>query len=118
MSRLNQSGRSPTRSDDLCGDEGLTPPNHWDGNPGLNPSGLNPFMSIIEVAAMFGRSPRTIRWWLAEGRLPHVRIGGAKFIPRVAIERLICGSGEEGGAGAAGGYPPGVPGGEGGEIKC
>jgi excisionase family DNA binding protein len=49
------------------------------------------FMSIAEVAALFGRAPRTVRWWLAEGRLPVVRVGRAKFIPRAAVERLVGG---------------------------
>jgi excisionase family DNA binding protein len=61
--------------------------------------GLNPFLSFAQVAAMFGRSPRTVRWWVASGRLPHIKIGGAKFIPRAAIDRLIGGFGE----GCAGG---------------
>ena len=58
------------------------------------PSEPNPFMSFAQVAALFNRSPRTVRWWVASGRLPHVKIGGAKFIPRTAIYRLIDGFGE------------------------
>lgn len=60
----------------------------------LQPSEPNPFMSFAQVAALFNRSPRTVRWWVASGRLPHIKIGGAKFIPRAAIDRLIGGFGE------------------------
>jgi excisionase family DNA binding protein len=45
-------------------------------------------LSIAEVADIFGRSPRTVRLWLKQGRLPIVRIGRAPFVPETAIDRL------------------------------
>lgn len=67
----------------------------------------SPFMSIAEAAAMFDRAPRTVRWWLASGRLPHVKIGGAKFIPRAAIDRLIDGAAEGAADGSLGSFSGG-----------
>ena len=92
----------PSRhDDDLQPDASLL--DSFQPNPlSLDPADLGPapssrFMPIAEAAALFGRSPRTIRWWLAERRLPFITIGKAKFIPRAAIGRLMDGSGEESG---------------------
>ncbi|MCF3948553.1 helix-turn-helix transcriptional regulator [Acidiphilium iwatense] len=46
-------------------------------------------MPLDTVAEVFGRSRRTVRWWIAEGRLPSVRIGRTPFVPSEAIDRLI-----------------------------
>ncbi len=47
------------------------------------------FLDIGEVAALFGRARRTIRWWIATGRLPVVRIGRTPFVPETAISALL-----------------------------
>ena len=46
-------------------------------------------LSIARVAEWFGRSPRTVRWWLASGRLPVVRIGRTPFVPVEALDRMV-----------------------------
>lgn len=46
-------------------------------------------LTIARVAERFGRSPRTVRWWIATGRLPVVRIGRTPFVPVKALEQLI-----------------------------
>lgn len=46
-------------------------------------------LPLAEVAALFGRSRRTIRWWIAEGRLPVVRVGRTPFVPAAALDRLV-----------------------------
>jgi excisionase family DNA binding protein len=45
--------------------------------------------SIAEIAEMFGRAPRTIRSWIADGRLQAVKIGHAVFIPQAQIDALL-----------------------------
>lgn len=47
-------------------------------------------LPIRQVAELFGRKPRTIRWWIVEGRLPVVRIGRTPFVPAEAIDRMIA----------------------------
>lgn len=43
-----------------------------------------------EVAALFGKSERTIDRWLTEGRLPRVKIpGGSVMIPRKPIDEML-----------------------------
>ncbi len=46
-------------------------------------------LPLADVAALFGRSRRTVRWWIAEGRLPVVRVGRTPFVPSAALDRLI-----------------------------
>lgn len=46
-------------------------------------------LSIARVAERFGRSPRTVRWWIATGRLPAVRIGRTPFVPVEALDRMV-----------------------------
>ena len=46
-------------------------------------------LSIARVAERFGRSPRTVRWWIATGRLPVVRIGRTPFVPVKALDDLV-----------------------------
>ncbi|HQU02982.1 MAG TPA: helix-turn-helix domain-containing protein [Acetobacteraceae bacterium] len=46
-------------------------------------------LSIARVAERFGRSPRTVRWWIATGRLPVVRIGRTPFVPVEALDRMV-----------------------------
>ena len=49
-------------------------------------------LSTAEVAEMFGRSPRTIRNWVARGLLQPVRVGRSVFIPRSQVDALLMGS--------------------------
>lgn len=49
------------------------------------------FFTYAEVACSFGRSPRTVRWWVKSGRLKAIKIGAARFIPEAEIERLLAG---------------------------
>jgi excisionase family DNA binding protein len=44
---------------------------------------------IAEVAEMFGRAPRTIRNWIAHGRLQSIKIGNAVFVPQSQIDTLL-----------------------------
>jgi excisionase family DNA binding protein len=46
--------------------------------------------SVAEVAELFGRQPRTVRGWIADGRLPCVRIGRAVFVPEPALRALFA----------------------------
>ena len=45
--------------------------------------------SVADVAEMFGRSPRTIRSWIARGIFNPVKVGNAVFIPETQIEALL-----------------------------
>ena len=54
----------------------------------IAPSGEK-MLSIARVAERFGRSPRTVRWWIATGRLPVVRIGRTPFVPVEALDRMV-----------------------------
>lgn len=45
--------------------------------------------SITEIAEMFGRAPRTIRSWIADGRLGAIKVGNAVFIPEAEIDALL-----------------------------
>jgi excisionase family DNA binding protein len=49
------------------------------------------FYSYAEVAEMFGKSPRTIRWWVTTNRIRAIRIGGSRSIPKAEILRLATG---------------------------
>ena len=45
-----------------------------------------------EVAQLFRRSRRTIRSWVASGRLPQCKFGRATYYRRSDIERIISGA--------------------------
>ena len=45
--------------------------------------------SVADVAEMFGRSPRTIRSWIARGIFDPVKVGNAVFIPEAQVEALL-----------------------------
>ncbi len=49
------------------------------------------FYSLVEVAKAFGRSPRTIRWWVNTGRLKTFAIGRSKYVSEAELERLMAG---------------------------
>ena len=50
---------------------------------------LPTLLSTAEIAAAFGRSPRTIRRWVERRHLVPVRIGGAVFFRVEELRRLI-----------------------------
>jgi excisionase family DNA binding protein len=45
--------------------------------------------TIAEVAEMFGRKPRTVRGWIADGLLPHLKIGRSVFVPADALAKMV-----------------------------
>lgn len=49
------------------------------------------FLTYAEAGRIFGRSPRTVRLWVASGHLRAIRIGRARLIPLAEIERLALG---------------------------
>jgi excisionase family DNA binding protein len=49
------------------------------------------YYSIAEVAATFGRKPRTIRHWIATRRLRAIKIGNAVFVSKTQIDLLVPG---------------------------
>jgi len=49
------------------------------------------FYAYAEVAKMFGRTVRTVRWWVKSGRLKAIKIGAAPYIPEAEIQRLQAG---------------------------
>jgi hypothetical protein len=52
------------------------------------------FFSLFHAARIFGKSPRTIRWWADMGHIRTIKIGHARFITEAEIQRLL--RGEEG----------------------
>jgi excisionase family DNA binding protein len=57
--------------------------------------------TIAEVAEMFGRKPRTVRAWIADGLLPHLKIGRSVFVPADALAKMVANA-----ATKAAGKPP------------
>ncbi|OYV37140.1 MAG: hypothetical protein B7Z80_13675 [Rhodospirillales bacterium 20-64-7] len=46
------------------------------------------FYSYADVAKIFSRTPRTVRWWVKSGRLKAIKIGCARYIPDTEIYAL------------------------------
>ena len=54
-----------------------------------NGSGLDPDLTVDEVATSFGRSPVTVRGWIRDGRLSAYRFRGREYrIPESAVEEF------------------------------
>jgi excisionase family DNA binding protein len=51
------------------------------------------FYSYAEVAAAFGKSTRTIRWWVKSGHIKAIKIGQARLISEAEILRVANGEG-------------------------
>jgi excisionase family DNA binding protein len=49
----------------------------------------SPLMTTREVAALFRRTDRTIRSWVARGLLEPVRIGRTVYFRRSDIEKIL-----------------------------
>lgn len=53
-------------------------------------------LRVIEVAERLGLRETTVRSWLADGRLPRVKIGSKAIrVPQEAVERIIREGSEE-----------------------
>jgi hypothetical protein len=46
------------------------------------------FFTLFTAGKIFGKSPRTMRWWADTGRIRSVKIGASRFITAAEIERL------------------------------
>ena len=44
---------------------------------------------VVDIAAMFGRSPRTVRRWIEESEIPVTRVCGTPYICREEIRELL-----------------------------
>ena len=51
------------------------------------------FYSYAEVAAAFGKSTRTIRWWVKSGHINAIKLGHARLISEAEILRVANGEG-------------------------
>jgi hypothetical protein len=52
------------------------------------------FFSLSHAGKIFGKSPRTMRWWADTGGVRTVKIGSTRFITEAEIQRLQnCGEG-------------------------
>jgi hypothetical protein len=47
--------------------------------------------SLSEVARVFGRTTRTLRWWAATGRIRTIQIGQKRFVADTELQRLLSG---------------------------
>lgn len=47
------------------------------------------YLRARDIAEATGVSMRTIRRWIADGILPSTRVGGARLVPKTALERLL-----------------------------
>ena len=46
------------------------------------------FFSLSEAGKIFGKTPRTMRWWADTGRIRTVKIGPSRFVTEAEIQRL------------------------------
>ena len=44
---------------------------------------------VIDLAVMFGRSPRTVRRWVVESEVPITRVCGTPYICREEVRELL-----------------------------
>jgi excisionase family DNA binding protein len=47
------------------------------------------FLPVSAAAALLGISPRSVRRWIAAGRLPSTRLGRLHYIPRQALIQAV-----------------------------
>lgn len=56
-----------------------------------NSNEIRPLMTVDELAAYVRRSPRTVRNWVREGRVPHKRAVGGPLFDRAEIDAWLDG---------------------------
>ena len=44
---------------------------------------------VVDIAAMFGRSPRTVRRWVEKSDVPVTRVCGTPYICREEVRELL-----------------------------
>ena len=44
---------------------------------------------VVDIAAMFGRSPRTVRRWVERSEVPVTRVCGTPYICREEVRALL-----------------------------
>ena len=44
---------------------------------------------VVDIAAMFGRSPRTVRRWIEKSDVPVTRVCGTPYICREEVRELL-----------------------------
>ena len=49
-------------------------------------------LSVVDVAEIFGRAPRTVRSWIARDIFQPIKVGNAVFIPQEQVDALLGGS--------------------------
>lgn len=47
------------------------------------------FATVSELAAATGKTPATIRAWIANGSLPSVRLGRSILVPNAVLQALL-----------------------------
>ncbi len=62
-----------------------------DSAPDTGPDTLPQLLKIADVAAIFGRDPRTVRRWIARGLLVPVCMGRSRFIRANDVRDIISG---------------------------
>ena len=46
-------------------------------------------MTVRDIQDTYGIKPSTVRWWIRDGVLSHIKVGKLLFIKQVEIENLI-----------------------------
>ena len=52
-------------------------------------NGGTEYLRARDITELTGVSIRTVRRWIADGTLPSTRLGGARLVPKTALERLL-----------------------------
>jgi excisionase family DNA binding protein len=47
------------------------------------------YLRARDIAEITGVRVRTVRRWIADGILPSTKVGGARLVPKTALERLL-----------------------------
>jgi excisionase family DNA binding protein len=50
------------------------------------------YLRAAEIAQLTSTSIRTVRRWIADETIPSTKLGGARFVAREDLERLLCSS--------------------------
>ena len=50
------------------------------------------YLRAGDIARLTGMSLRTVRRWIAENVLPSTKLGGARFVAKADLERLLSSS--------------------------